>query len=202
MTYDETQTSLLQAVRDGADVRAWDNFYRIYSSLIRNFAMRMSLPDADAEDVVQEVIVVAHRSLKSGTYNREKGTFRNWLYGITRRQSLAKLRERHRRTRAQGHAPDTGVDLLDQIEDREAEERAAALWQQEWRYALLDEALHHVQSQVGDKAFRAFVLHCIEHRSVEQVAAELDIAPASVYVYKGRVLKTIKEWTRQFEDDL
>lgn len=200
MNIDQTQTHLLEAVRRGDDPSAWERFYRIYSLLVRNFASRMGLPDADADDVAQEVILAAHHSLKSGRYDRDKGSFRNWLYGITRRQALAKLRERHRKTRAAGSAGETGVDLLDQLEDRGAEDRTFALWQQEWRYALLDEAMRHVRTQAGDKAYRAFVLHAMEHRDADEVGRQLGIAPASVYVYKGRILAAIREWIGRFEE--
>jgi len=113
---------------------------------------------------------------------------------------LAAFRARHRRTRIQRAPADGGIDLLAQLEDPHGEEAAQAIWRQEWRYALLEEALRHVRYQVGEKSFEAFSLFAIQRRPVQEVADQLGIAPASVYVYKSRVLEAIRQWVEQFEE--
>lgn len=194
-----TQTSLLWAVRDPGNRQAWVSFYRIYAPMIRHFARRMGLSEADSEDVLQEVMILAHRSLRDGGYDPARGRFRGWLYGIARNRALMALRARQRRTRVQCSAGPDGPDVLAQIEDP-GDEAAAAIWRQEWRYALLGAALEHVRDEVGGKTFEAFVDHAINHVPVETVAARLGIAPSSVYVYKGRVLEAIRRWVARFED--
>ncbi|MBN1489834.1 MAG: sigma-70 family RNA polymerase sigma factor [Phycisphaerae bacterium] len=196
-----TQTNLLWAVRDAANGDAWISFYRIYATMVRQFVRRLGLPDAESDDVTQEVLLVAHKSLQHGTYDPTKGRFRSWLFGVARRQSLAAMRERQRRTRVQRVTQDTGDDLLDILADKHAEETARNLWEREWRYALLEEALRHAEAGIGTKAMQAFTLHAIQNQSAECVAEQLGITPASVYVYKGRVLAAIQEWTRRFEGD-
>ncbi|HOB73281.1 MAG TPA: sigma-70 family RNA polymerase sigma factor [Phycisphaerae bacterium] len=198
---DTTQTNLLWAVRDSQDGEAWLNFYRIYSAMVTRFARRLGLSDADAEDVTQEVLLLAQRSLQTGTYDPAKGGFRQWLYGIARRRSLAALRARCRRTRAQWVPGPDGSDLVERLEDVRGEEAHRQVWEQEWRYALLDEALRHVERDVGEKAFQAFNLLALKNWPVEQIAAHLGIAPASVYVYKHRVLTAVKQRIARFEKD-
>jgi RNA polymerase sigma-70 factor (ECF subfamily) len=195
-----TQTHLLWAVRDSRDSEAWASFYRIYATMVTGFVRRMGLPDADAEDVTQEVLLIAHKSLRDGVYDPAKGRFRLWLFGIARRQSLARFRERRRRTRAQWVTED-GTDLIDRLEDRDSDENAMALWLQEWRYALLEEALRHIQTRTSEKEFKAFVLYGLERKPVDEVAAELGVTTSSVYVYKHRVLGALREWVGQFEQD-
>lgn len=194
-----TQTHLLWAVKDARNKEAWVSFYRIYGAMVGQFVRRLGLSDADADDATQEVLLVAHKSLQEGVYDPAKGRFRNWLYGIARKRALATLRARARRTRMQSPAARSGGDLVDVLEDKQGDEAAREVWEREWRYALLDEALRHVQSTAGDKEYKAFALHAIEHRSVEEVAQLLDISPSSVYVYKGRVLAAIRDWVAQFE---
>lgn len=195
-----TQTSLLSAVRDSHNREAWGCFYRIYAPMLRHFARRLGLSDADTEDVTQEVLMAAHRSLQEGVYDPNKGRFRAWLYGIARRQSLAVLRARRRRTRAQLPDDEDGVDLLTQLQDTHSEDAVQEIWRQEWRYALLDEALRHIRSEVGEKPFAAFMHYAIERRPVQNVADLLGIAPSSVYVYKSRVLDAVRQWVEQFEE--
>jgi len=195
-----TQTNLLAAVRDSQNSLAWDTFYRIYSPLLSNFTHRLGLNDADADDVTQEVLLIAQRSLQQHHYDPAKGRFRSWLYGIARRQSLAALRARRRRTRVQSVLPESGADPLQQLADPKGDEAVSAVWREEWRYAMLNEALRHVRCEVSEKSFEAFCLYAIDHHPVQQVANQLGIAPSSVYVYKSRVLEAIRGWVARFEE--
>jgi len=167
--------------------------------MVSRFARRLGLSDADADDVTQEVLILAQKSLQTGAYDPAKGGFRQWLYGIARRRALAAMRARCRRTRAQWVPGPDGTDLVERLEDTRGDEAHRQLWEQEWRYALLDEALSHVEHEVGDKAFQAFNLLALRNWPVDQVAAHLGIATSSVYVYKHRVLNAVKERIARFD---
>jgi DNA-directed RNA polymerase specialized sigma24 family protein len=75
------------------------------------------------------------------------------------------------------------------------------IWQQEWRYALLDEALRQIRTEVGEKEYQAFVLYAVDRQPVQKVAEQLGLTASSVYVYKGRVLAAIQKWVERFEED-
>jgi RNA polymerase sigma-70 factor (ECF subfamily) len=194
-----TQADLLKAIVDSRNRDAWGAFYRIYAPMIARFAQRLSLPESEADDISQEVLMIAHRSLRDGQYDPRKGRFRSWLYGIARNRALMARRARQRPTRAQAIPNDDGVDLLSGIEDK-GDEAAQEIWEQEWRYALLDEALRQLQSRLGANTLRAFERYAVQRLPVDDVAVELGISPASVYAYKNRVLNAIKQWVAEFED--
>jgi len=197
---DTTQTSLLWAVCESGNEQAWHLFFRIYAPMLRQFARRLGLNEVEADDVTQEVLMVVHRALREKAYDPARGKFRGWLYGVVRNRALSVHRNRQRRTRAQAAGGNTDFDLLSGVADPH-EDSVREIWEQEWRYALLEEALRQLQPALGEKAFRAFVLYAVENRPVHEVAAELGIATASVYTYKNRVLNSIREWTARFEDD-
>lgn len=197
---DTTQTNLLWAVREGGDEVAWNLFYRIYAPMMRQFSRRLGLNEVEADDVTQEVLMVVHRALREGSYEPKKGKFRGWLYGVVHKRAMSAHRARRRRTRAQSAERDTDFDLLNSVADR-SDEAIREIWEQEWRYAVLEEALRQLQPTLGEKSFRSFVLYAIENRPVQEVASQLGIAPASVYTYKNRVLKAIRKWIAHFEDD-
>jgi RNA polymerase sigma-70 factor (ECF subfamily) len=165
--------------------------------MVRQFLHRLGLTHAEADDATQEILMVAHRALRDGTYDPARGRFRRWLYGVARRRALSAFRDRRRPTRMQLEG---FGDPLDRLPDDQAARRAAELWQQEWRFALLEEGLRYAEVRVGEKVFRAFTLYVHEKKPVQEVAEMLGIAPASVYVYKSRVLDAVREWTRQFEE--
>jgi RNA polymerase sigma-70 factor (ECF subfamily) len=197
---DTTQAHLLWAVRESGNQDAWNIFFRIYAPMLRQFARRLGLNESECDDATQEVLMAVQRSLRDGSYDPQRGKFRGWLYGVARNRALSAHRARQRRTRVQSTGGDTDMDLLSGIPDHR-EDALREVWEQEWRFALLEEALRNLQPVLGDKAFRAFELYALENRSVADVAAELGIAPASVYTYKNRVLGAIKKWIAKFDDD-
>jgi len=193
-----TQVDLLRQIGDPRNHRAWADFHRIYAPMIRSFLRRMGLTEADAEDAAQEILLLSQDALRSGKYDPAKGRFRAWLYGVARFKALAAHRNRRRPSRAQAVTAEDGLDLLGGLEDHrhDAERR---IWDQEWRYALLAEALRHVRTTLGEKVYAVFVRYGVERRPVEEVAAELHITPSSVYVYKKRALDLIREWIAEYE---
>ena len=193
-----TQTRLLEQVRDGQNREAWADFHRIYGPMIRSFCRRMGLTEADTDDATQEILMTAHDALRDGKYDPRKGRFRAWLYGVARNKSLVAHRNRRRPSRAQAIEIDDGIDLLSGLEDhhQEAERR---IWEQEWRYALLAEAMRQVRHTLSEKVFAAFLQYGIECRPVAEVAAELNLTTSSVYVYKQRALEALRSWIEAYE---
>ena len=195
-----TQTRLLEAVRDQRDSRAWADFHRIYAPMIASFLRRMGLTEADAEDATQDILMIAHAALRDGTYDRSRGRFRAWLYGVARKKALEAHRNRRRPSRVQAIERQDGIDLLSGIADR-TDETERHIWDQEWRYAVLAEAMRQVKPGLGDNVFEAFVRYGVQRRPADQVAAELGISTSSVYVYKQRALQTIRQWVAKYEPD-
>ena len=193
-----TQTRLLREVCDSGNRPAWEEFHRIYVPLITTFLRRMGLTDADVEDAVQEILLIAQEALRSGSYDRSKGGFRAWLYGVSRNKALVVHRNRRRPSRAQSVKTESGVDLLSGLEDHriDADRR---IWEQEYRYAVLAEAMRHVRVTLSRKVFEAFLCFAVHRQPAEEVAENLGLTVSSVYVYKQRAVQAIKEWVESHE---
>src|SRR5271170_3075509 len=97
-----TRASLLVRLRDGDDAGAWQEFVRLYAPIIYGFARKRGLQDADAADLMQEVL----RSISSAAHRLEydpaRGTFRGWLFTVTRNKVFNFLEGRNRRVQATG----------------------------------------------------------------------------------------------------
>ena len=61
---------------------ALDRIYREHWDFVRRSVQKLGIAEAHAEDVAQDVFVVAHRRL--GTFEG-RSALRTWLYGIARR---------------------------------------------------------------------------------------------------------------------
>jgi RNA polymerase sigma-70 factor, ECF subfamily len=80
--------------------------YRAHFAYVWAVLRRLGVPEADLEDLVQEVFVVAHRRLHTF---EQRSSIRTWLYAIAVRLYLNDARRRRRR----GHRADvSSSDLL------------------------------------------------------------------------------------------
>lgn len=89
-------TLLIERIR-GGERAAFVAFYDRYSPLLLSVAARVLGERKEAEDVLQEVMLVIWN--KSGDYNPQLGTLSSWAVAVTRNKALDRLRARTRRLR-------------------------------------------------------------------------------------------------------
>jgi RNA polymerase sigma-70 factor (ECF subfamily) len=80
--------------------------------------------------------------------------------------------------------------------------RLDALWKAEWHQALLDMARTLVKRTVSAKQYRMFELYVLQQRPLKEVAAELHVNAAQVYMAKYRISRMLKKQLRELEKDL
>jgi RNA polymerase sigma-70 factor (ECF subfamily) len=177
----DTSSSLLERLRRPADREAWSRFVELYTPLLYYWARQAGLQEADAADLVQEVLTLLFQKLPEFTYDRHK-SFRARLHTVT----LNKWRELRRR-RAPA-ALDGGAALA---EVPAADERGA-LEEAEYRRHLVQLALQALQAEFPATTWKAFQEYVVAGRGAEQVAAELGVRVGTVYAAKSRVLTRLR----------
>src|SRR5438105_2819621 len=90
-----TRASLLARLGDPEDRAAWQQFVELYGGLVYGFARHRGLQDADAADLTQEVFLAVAQAAGRWHYDPQRGSFRGWLYGITRNK-IARFLQRRR----------------------------------------------------------------------------------------------------------
>jgi RNA polymerase sigma-70 factor, ECF subfamily len=88
--------ALIERIRTG-DRAAFMSFYDRFSPLLFSVAARVLGDRKEAEDVLQEVMLVIWN--KSGEYDAQLGTLSSWAVALTRNKALDRLRARARRLR-------------------------------------------------------------------------------------------------------
>ncbi len=188
-----TSASLLVRLRDGRDVEAWRQFVRLYSPIVYGFARKRGLQDADAADLMQEVL----RSLATAAgrleYDPARGGFRAWLFTVTRNKLYSFLNARRRQVQGTGDS-DAQQRLLD-----EPEKDHAPLWDQEYNRGLFDWAAERVRGTFQDRTWQAFWRTAVEGQDPGEVARDLAMSPGAVYVAKSRVLSRLREQIQQLD---
>ncbi len=79
-----TRVTLLARIKDGRDTDAWREFVQLYGPVVYRFARNRGLQDADAADLMQDVLRSVARNANRMEYDPKRGTFRGWLYTVTR----------------------------------------------------------------------------------------------------------------------
>jgi RNA polymerase sigma factor (sigma-70 family) len=115
-----TRQSLLGRLSNLDDNESWRKFFDTYWKLIYNVARRSGLDDAVAQDVVQDTIIAVAREMPRFHYDPARGSFKQWLFRITRRRVCDQLRRAYRQ-------PPRADISIESLEDEAATEDLAAI---------------------------------------------------------------------------
>lgn len=183
---DVTRRSLLSAIKDPANQKAWDEFYKIYSGFIRGIA-RESIRLDEVEDVT--CIVLTEISQGKLKYDPSKGKFRSLLKTFVRRRAIDMSRKRSPYEERKVHrAPDDSrsTGTVTRIADT-GTLHDVRLAKEEWDEMVRRMALSAVQQRVSPIQFQIYAEHVLRGKSVAEVVAKLGVTPNQVYLAKRRV---------------
>ncbi len=127
-------------------------------------------------------------------YDRSKGSFKGWLWRVTRNHVAEFLRRKYRDGARRGELPDTATGespALERIADPDA--TPDALWDEEWRDHLLKRALLRVRSMVSARSYQIFHLSTVKGWTVDQVKENLRIGRTQIYLARHRVGRLVKK---------
>jgi RNA polymerase sigma factor (sigma-70 family) len=189
-----TRASLLVRLRDGSNQVAWGEFIELYSPMVYGFARSRGLQDADAADLMQEVMRSVMRAIGRFDYDRQQGTFRSWLFTITRNKVFSFLSARRIRPQASGDSGTTR--LLDNQPDPNDDSEQ---WETEYQRRIASLAMQRVKGEFQEKTWRAFWLTAVEGIAAAEAGKQVGISPGAVYVAKSRVLARLKEEVESIE---
>ncbi|HQU47406.1 MAG TPA: sigma-70 family RNA polymerase sigma factor [Pirellulales bacterium] len=189
-----TRASLLVQLRDGSNHRAWQEFLDLYGPMVYSFARSRGLQDADAADLMQEVMRSVMNAIGRFDYDRQQGTFRGWLFTITRNKVFNFLSARRIRPQASG---DTATNRL--LDNQAAPNDDTDQWELEYQRRLAARAMDRVKGEFQEKTWQAFWLTAVDGVAAGEAAKQVGISPGAVYVAKSRVLARLKEEVEAIE---
>lgn len=169
----ETETALVERCRRG-ELGAFEEIYRAHSSRLYGLVLRMVGNPSDAEDLLQEIFLSAHRKLDGFRGDSALGT---WLYRLATNQCLDHLRSKSARA----------GQLTDALDDEPAMPDARSRGIAEETVARMDLERALAQLPAGCRA--AFLLYDVEGLEHREVADALGIAEGTSksQVHKARL---------------
>jgi RNA polymerase sigma factor (sigma-70 family) len=185
----DTRPSLLVRLRDPRDELAWTEFTAIYSPLINRLACRKGLQDADAADLVQEVLRAVAAAIDRWDPEPSRGRFRNWLFTIARNLTLNFIASQRR------HPRGTGLDEVQHLlESRPSPSpEDSSLFEMEYKRQLFRWAAERLRDEFRGNTWAAFWETAVEGERAQGVANRLGMSVGAVYMARSRVVARLKQ---------
>jgi RNA polymerase sigma factor (sigma-70 family) len=184
-----TRPSLLVRLRNAQDERAWAEFTAIYCPLIYKFARRKGFQDADAADLVQEVLLAVASAIDRWDPDPARGPFRNWLFRIARNMMIDFLASQHR------HPPGIGgTDFAKLLEARPpASLEDSAQFELAYKQQCFRWAADRIRHEFQETTWRAFWETWVVGKKPKDVAVELGMSVGAVYMARSRVVARLRQ---------
>jgi len=208
----QTRPSLLKRLASEDDAASWQEFYRVYGKLVRDFAIHAGLTDTEAEEVVQETAIAMARNLPDYHYDPKTCRFKTWLLNLTSWRIKDQLRKRRRAEQVTSATPaDAGArSMQDDTARTESIERVPdpaavdleAVFEVQWRKNLFAAALEQVKQKFSLKQFQIFDLLVLKEWPAADVAKSLGVTLTNVYVTKHRIAAAVKKQTTRLEREM
>lgn len=189
-----TRHTLLARLKNWDDAESWREFFDIYWRLIFNFARKAGLGDADAQDFVQDVMLSLAKKMPGFRYDPARGKFKAFLMVVVRSR-LVEFWRRGASKRA--HM----VPLDDTTPEPCGEPDLEAIWDGEWRGAVLEAALSRVRAQVSARQFMIFDLAVVQGLDAAAIRRSLQVSAPTIYMAKLRVRRLVEKELKRIESE-
>jgi RNA polymerase sigma-70 factor, ECF subfamily len=182
---DHAIDSIVTACQAG-DEAAFTNLYLAHRGEVHRIIYRLLGPNADVEDVVQEVFIQVHRSI--GNF-RGQSKFSTWLHRVAVNVALQHLRRKRSTVvsksddRVEERAAEDGTQLSP-AESVETQERLRAV------YRALD--------QISPKKRAVLVMHDMQGLSAQKIA---EVVGSPVFTVRTRLFYARREFYRRIVGD-
>jgi RNA polymerase sigma-70 factor (ECF subfamily) len=190
----QTRSTLLWAVRNPRDERAWAAFTRRYEGVIRARCRAQGLGPEAADELTQAVLVKLVEAMPNFVYDPARG-FRRWLSRVVANAINDQRRRANRRRGDRGSGETAVREALENVPAHEAIDQDAMVVSLEEHLEQdrrMREACERVQRRIEGQTWQAFWLSAVEGLKGKDVAERLEMEVAAVYMAKSRVLKMIR----------
>lgn len=180
-------TLLHRLCGENEDQTAWREFLDRYGEKLYRWCRTRGLQHADAEDLIQNVLLAVAKQMKTFVPDPTK-KFRNWLKTIAYRAWCDFLEKKQRQ--AQGSGDSAIVQLLSSIEARDD---FLEHLQDEHDRELLEVALERARQRVKPETWEAFQRVSLNQEPTEKVAQEMGTSVGAIWVARNRIKQMLQQ---------
>jgi RNA polymerase sigma-70 factor (ECF subfamily) len=185
---------LISQLRQNPSDRAgWDAFVDRYGRHIYRWCRQWKLQHADAEDVTQNILVKLTQKLQHFAYDPSR-SFRGWLKTVAH-HAWRDFEDSRRR----GYSATGDSRVHEQMLSVQAREDLEQKLEFAFDLELLEAAKARVRQRVAPHTWEAFRLVALDGVPAAEVAAQVRLQVAMVYVAKSKVQKMLQEEIEKLE---
>jgi RNA polymerase sigma factor (sigma-70 family) len=188
---------LLRLSQSPSDQSAWEEFVDRYGVKIYSWSRAWQLQDADAHDVTQAVLIKLAIRMRQFIYDPAQ-SFRGWLRTVVKNACRDYMADRRRCIGAVARGDTDEADLIQSVAARDD---LARRLEAEFDLELLEEAQRRVRERIAANTWEAYRLTAIEGYSGADVAAQLGMKVAAVFVSRCHVTKHLNREVQALEND-
>ena len=198
-----TRRSLLTRLKNWDDQEGWREFFETYWRLIYSVALKAGLNAPDAEDLVQDTILVVAKKMKDFHYDPALGSFKAWLLLNVKSRIADHLRRRNCRIQTVAPAADepAPMSMIECFPDP-ASVSLDSVWEEEWQKRVFEAALERAKRKVSVKQFQIFDLYALQQVPLGTITSSLGISAAQAYLAKHRVARVVRQEVRRLEAEM
>lgn len=182
-----TRLSLISRIR-GDDGVAWAELVDLYEPLVAFWCRRQGIRESDLHDLSQEIFFAVSRSIDHYRPTDTGGSFRAWLWSLSRHKMIDFLRRQQRWPNATGGS--TALlyveSIPEEIDEDDLSERIEF-------NQLVHRALNQVRNEFEPRSWQAFWRSTIDGLAVASVAEQLEMSSATVRQHRSRILRRLRE---------
>ncbi|HEX3313390.1 MAG TPA: RNA polymerase sigma factor, partial [Gemmataceae bacterium] len=142
---------------------------------------------ADAADLMQDVLRSVSSSMPRLEYDPDRGSFRGWLFTVTRNKIFNFLDGRRRRVQGSGDS------RVQHKLEQQASADSDGDWEAGYQQGLAARALQRVKREFQAATWDAFTQTAIDGRSPAEAARKVGLSVGAVYVAKSRVIARLRQ---------
>jgi RNA polymerase sigma-70 factor (ECF subfamily) len=187
-------------LKDWEDSESWQAFFDTYWRLIYSVALKAGLTAPEAEEVVQETVICVAQNIQKFKRDRSRGSFKGWLYLMTRWRISDQLKKRTGLLRGDGRDAVRRYQPLEAIPDL-ADDAVSLDWDQQWQQHLLKAATQRVKRRVREEQYQLFDLCVFKQWPVARISQTLGVSAAQVYVAKHRITRLLQKEVSRLEKE-
>lgn len=182
---DHTSLTLIGSAKM-RDPEAWRRLVQLYSPAVFRWAKRANLKDEDAADIVQDVWVSVSANLERFRRDKDTGTFRGWLWTITRNKVRDLARNRDESAAGSGGtAAQIAMANIPETEPPDETDGGAP--------SLVERALEFIRPDFEPHTWQAFWRTTVLGQPARDVAADLGMLPNAVHQARFRIVKRLRQ---------
>lgn len=178
-----TRLSLIGRLGNKADQEAWFEFVEIYEPLVLNMVIQSGVQHSDAKEITQEVLTKVLISIDARDHENASGSFRGWLYRITRNMTIDFLRRSKRRNQ--------GVVTTDLEQVVAPTPQDSNDFHLEFERQLFRWASDKVKGTVTETNWQAFWSTTVEGEAIPHAAIRLGVSTGTIHVARSRIMSRI-----------